>query len=120
MALALMAGNPEWDRLIDEAIASENHFVRRRKNAVTVPKMPRTRRVPVAKLPKPANDVKRIHTQTRAICPTDPKEITKECAKHGHTSYVLEGRGYYRCRKCRSDKVTACRRRKREQLRNIA
>ena len=29
------------------------------------------------------------------------KYINKECKTHGLTSYVLEGRGYYRCRLCR-------------------
>jgi len=35
-----------------------------------------------------------------------PKYINKKCKNHGTTSFVLEGRGYYRCRKCRSDAVT--------------
>lgn len=34
------------------------------------------------------------------------KDIKKECAKHGLTSFVLEGRGYYRCKKCRSAAVS--------------
>lgn len=34
------------------------------------------------------------------------KIIKKECAKHGHTDFVLEGRGYYRCKKCRSAAVS--------------
>ncbi len=39
------------------------------------------------------------------------KYVEKICKKHGVTSFVLEGRGYYRCKKCRSDNV-ANRRRK--------
>lgn len=31
-----------------------------------------------------------------------PKHIEKECKKHGVVRFVLEGRGYYRCMKCRS------------------
>ena len=31
-----------------------------------------------------------------------PKFITKECKKHGLTEYILENRGAYRCKKCRS------------------
>lgn len=36
-----------------------------------------------------------------------PKEkyIEKQCEKHGSTKFVLEGRGYYRCCKCRSEAV---------------
>lgn len=33
------------------------------------------------------------------------KYIIKICKYHGETSFVLEGRGYYRCRKCRSEGV---------------
>lgn len=37
-----------------------------------------------------------------------PKEkyIIKTCRKHGETQFVLEGRGYYRCIKCRSESVS--------------
>ena len=30
-----------------------------------------------------------------------PKIITKQCKRHGSTEYVLETRGFYRCKKCR-------------------
>ena len=33
------------------------------------------------------------------------KYIEKECKRHGTCKYVLEGRGAYRCTKCRSDSV---------------
>ena len=33
------------------------------------------------------------------------KIIEKECNKHGLTEFILEGRGYYRCKKCRSAAV---------------
>ena len=36
-----------------------------------------------------------------------PKEIIRECKKHGETLFVLEGRGYYRCKKCRVEAVSA-------------
>lgn len=32
-----------------------------------------------------------------------PKFIKKTCKVHGETDYVLEGRGFYRCKKCRAD-----------------
>jgi hypothetical protein len=40
------------------------------------------------------------------------KYITKICKHHGETKFILEGRGYYRCTKCRMDAVS----RKRKQL----
>lgn len=43
------------------------------------------------------------------------KYIDKECSVHGLTSFVLEGRGYYRCKKCRSEHVQN-RRRKVKQM----
>jgi transposase len=33
------------------------------------------------------------------------------CSRHGLTEFVLEGRGYYRCKRCRSDRVAERRRR---------
>jgi transposase len=37
-------------------------------------------------------------------------EIERECARHGLTSFVIEGTGYYRCRRCRSEQVSERRR----------
>lgn len=45
------------------------------------------------------------------------KNETRQCKKHGETEYVLEGRGYYRCKKCRSEAVS--RRRKKVKLQAI-
>jgi Zn finger protein HypA/HybF involved in hydrogenase expression len=39
------------------------------------------------------------------------KHIERECKTHGVTDFVLEGSGYYRCKKCRSANVAAARRR---------
>ncbi|HET8954098.1 MAG TPA: helix-turn-helix domain-containing protein [Solirubrobacterales bacterium] len=33
------------------------------------------------------------------------REATLRCRKHGETSFVLEGRGYYRCKRCRLERV---------------
>jgi transposase len=33
------------------------------------------------------------------------REATLECRQHGMTSFVLEGRGYYRCKRCRLERV---------------
>ena len=32
------------------------------------------------------------------------------CAHHGSTDFILEGRGYYRCKKCRAERVAQRRR----------
>ena len=34
------------------------------------------------------------------------KITQKTCKKHGNTDFVLEGRGYYRCKQCRLDGVS--------------
>lgn len=33
------------------------------------------------------------------------REATLHCRNHGMTSFVLEGRGYYRCKRCRLERV---------------
>jgi transposase len=48
--------------------------------------------------------------QTRRAREAGLKQITRECAHHGMTTYVLEGSGYYRCRKCRQAAVSRWRR----------
>jgi transposase len=40
-----------------------------------------------------------------------PRIVTLECRHHGRAEFVLEGRGYYRCRQCRIESVTRRRRR---------
>lgn len=37
-------------------------------------------------------------------------EVEMRCPRHGETTFVLEGRGYYRCRRCRSEAVSRRRR----------
>lgn len=43
-------------------------------------------------------------------------EIIKECKKHGVTEYVMEARGYARCRKCRSEAVSKRRKKVKHEL----
>jgi transposase-like protein len=38
------------------------------------------------------------------------------CATHGETAYVIEGRGYYRCKRCRSDQIARHRRKMKDLL----
>jgi hypothetical protein len=40
-----------------------------------------------------------------------PKFVEKVCRAHGRTEFVLEGRGYYRCKRCRMQRVMDWRRR---------
>jgi 5-methylcytosine-specific restriction endonuclease McrA len=45
-----------------------------------------------------------------------PKFAFRVCRTHGETEFVLEGRGYYRCKKCRQQRVLEWRRRARLKL----
>jgi hypothetical protein len=40
----------------------------------------------------------------------NPKRTDMECRRHGMTPFVLEGSGYYRCARCRSEAVSKRRR----------
>jgi len=42
--------------------------------------------------------------------------IQRECARHGRTEFVTEGRGSYRCKRCRSEQVVRHRRTVKETL----
>lgn len=44
------------------------------------------------------------------------KYVERRCRAHGHVRFVLEGRGYYRCTRCRSEQVAVRRRRVKEVL----
>jgi hypothetical protein len=48
--------------------------------------------------------------------PDAPMKIADVCRKHGSSTFVLEGSGYYRCAVCRVDAVTSARRRNKERL----
>jgi transposase len=54
--------------------------------------------------------------RTRRAREAGLRHITRECAHHGMTRFVLEGRGYYRCAKCRHEAVSRWRRRAKLQL----
>jgi hypothetical protein len=45
-----------------------------------------------------------------------PREIDRACKTHGLTRFILEGRGYYRCKRCRGEHVAAWRRRTKLRL----
>jgi hypothetical protein len=42
---------------------------------------------------------------------TAPRRMNMDCQRHGTAEFVLEGRGYYRCTRCRVEAVTRRRRR---------
>src|SRR5438067_2484058 len=39
-----------------------------------------------------------------------PKYAKRQCLRHGETAFVLDNRGYYRCTRCRSERVAKRRR----------
>src|SRR5437016_3667858 len=45
-----------------------------------------------------------------------PRRVDRRCRTHGVTAFVLEGRGYYRCTKCRMERVAQRRRRVKQIL----
>lgn len=44
------------------------------------------------------------------------REATLSCRQHGRTKFVREGRGYYRCKRCRAERVNRRRRVVKRQL----
>ncbi len=47
---------------------------------------------------------------------TAPAVMERHCTRHGLTRFVLEGRGYYRCMRCRQERVSEWRRRTKRLL----
>ncbi|HKI67147.1 MAG TPA: hypothetical protein VJ989_07760 [Solirubrobacterales bacterium] len=52
----------------------------------------------------------------RPRCDDGARFATFDCKRHGTTEFVLEGRGYYRCKRCRSEAVARRRRTIKRQL----
>jgi transposase len=52
---------------------------------------------------------------TKAI-ETGSSTLALKCTRHGETEFILEGRGYYRCKRCRAEQVTRHRRRVKQTL----
>ena len=53
-----------------------------------------------------------MRTSARVVA----REITRTCPTHGVTAFILEGRGYYRCKACRKQHVLKWRRRAKMRL----
>jgi transposase len=45
-----------------------------------------------------------------------PRETVSRCKHHGETNFVREGRGYYRCKRCRIERVSQRRRQIKRRL----
>lgn len=45
-----------------------------------------------------------------------PREMVSRCKHHGETGFVREGRGYYRCKRCRIERVSQRRRQIKRKL----
>lgn len=58
----------------------------------------------------------RSETQSHSAKEAGLVTSTMPCPHHGETAFLLEGRGYYRCRRCRSEAVERRRRRLQEIL----
>lgn len=52
----------------------------------------------------------------RRRCSDGSRFATFECMRHGATEFIREGRGYYRCKRCRSEAVAKRRRTVKRQL----
>lgn len=52
----------------------------------------------------------------RAARAAGRETITGTCRRHGSTDFVIDGAGYYRCRRCRVESVTRRRRKVKELL----
>jgi excisionase family DNA binding protein len=59
---------------------------------------------------------RRRSPESRAARDAGLSVIEMRCAKHGETAHVLDGRGYYRCRRCRAEAVSRRRRKMKETL----
>jgi transposase len=59
---------------------------------------------------------RRRSPNARAARDTGLGVVTMRCPKHAETAYVLDGRGYYRCRRCRAEAVSRRRRKVKETL----
>lgn len=62
-------------------------------------------------------DIRRERPSARAVQSADaPPTIERTCHRHGLTAFRLEGRGYYRCLRCRQERVSEWRRRVKRRL----
>ncbi len=93
------------DRLVLETMAAEGAPLS--EIAAVLDRSPATVRYWLAKW-----KIDRVDARLTKRSPTTaPREVERLCSSHGHTAFVLEGRGYYRCKRCRQERVSEWRRR---------
>ncbi|HEY1359531.1 MAG TPA: hypothetical protein VGF21_14605 [Thermoleophilaceae bacterium] len=98
------------DRLVLETMAAEGPTLS--EIAVAVDRSPATVRYWLAKW-----EIERVDARlTKLDAATAPREVERLCSSHGLTAFVLEGRGYYRCKRCRQERVSEWRRRVKRRL----
>lgn len=59
---------------------------------------------------------RRMRAEAREALEDGATRATMHCHRHGDTTFVLEGRGYFRCTRCRSEAVVKWRRRAKQRL----
>ena len=60
--------------------------------------------------------IERVERLVKVDPATAPPIAERHCRRHGLTRFVLEGRGYYRCMRCRQERVSEWRRRTKRLL----
>jgi transposase len=60
--------------------------------------------------------IERPRRMRRADPTSAPPIVQRQCGRHGLTKFRLEGRGYYRCLRCRQERVSEWRRRVKRTL----
>jgi transposase len=58
----------------------------------------------------------RRKAESQAALGAGLREAKMRCSRHGDTEFVIDARGYYRCRKCRAEAVSRRRRKMKEIL----
>jgi transposase len=58
----------------------------------------------------------RLRRSRRSRVPEELRREVFKCRRHGETTFVLEGRGYYRCAACRAERVGGWRREVKRRL----
>jgi transposase len=61
----------------------------------------------------PARRAASAAREAKAVCLLT---VVRTCPQHGEVEFILEGRGYYRCKRCRSEAITRRRRKVKEIL----
>lgn len=99
----------ELNRLVDEGLSLAEISRRLDRSVSTV-------RYWLRKYGFPDTPVSRRRTESKRARALGLKHVEMECPRHGRTMFVLEGRGYHRCMRCRQERVSEWRRRTKRRL----